>query len=339
MYVSLDNVKPGMLLMADVYTRDGSMLIAKDTELKEWHIRKMQEFNIQSVKVKSKEVYNDYSNQFVRKYDDAVRVVKDTFQAAKYKKVVKVEEFEAIVDSIMTNKVTGRNLVSYMKVMGNKDEYMLQHSINVSILSILMGKWLKYSDDDIKKLGTAAMLHDIGKINIPTALLEKPGKLTDDEFNLVKNHTRYGYQILKESNINDDAICNVVLSHHERMDGKGYPFGLTGERLSEFSRIVSISDVYDAVTSERSYSRKQTPLNGFKVIFDSSFRALDPYFCKVFLNNAIIAYLGSKVKLSDGRVGKIIKISPEDPTRPWIAIGDQLLNLELQKDLDVLEVL
>lgn len=339
MLLQLKDVHPGMILDADVYTREGNLLISKDTELKDWHIKKMVEFDILNVKVRTKGIYNEYSHDFTLKYDDALGMIKDTFHAAKYKKVVKVNEFESIVDSLMNNTGTGRNLVSYMKMMGNKDEYILQHSINVSILSMLMGKWLKFDDDSIKRLGTAAMLHDIGKLNIPSLILEKPEKLTDDEFSMVKNHTRYGYQILKASEIDDDTICNVVLTHHERMDGKGYPFGLTGDKISEYSRIVSICDVFDAVTTDKSYKKKQNPLLAFKVIFDSSFRSLDPYFCKVFLNNAVIAYHGSYVKLNDGRKGKIIKISPENPTRPWININGQFVNLELQKNLEIEDVI
>lgn len=339
MKISVDNLTSEMILENDVYTRSGNLLISEGTKLTDALIAKLIEFDIKSVRIKDIRPENTGYKDFEEKYEKSIDKIKDSFKVARYQKTVNISEFENIIDGLLDNAKSGRGILSYMKLIEQKDEYTLQHSINVSITAMLMGKWLNYSEQDIKILGTSAILHDIGKLFIPDSILNKSSKLSEAEFKIMKSHSMLGYNLLRDSNIKNDVILNAVLTHHERFNGNGYPFRLKGYKISEFARIIAICDVFDAVTSNRVYKQKENPLEGLRVIFDDSYNGLDPYLCKVFLNNVIIAYCGSKAVLNDGSVGKIIKIIPEHPTKPWVAVDEGLCDLQHSKDIEIIDII
>lgn len=339
MKIYVENLTPEMILDQDVYTRSGNLLISSGTQLTDVLIQKLLEFGIKQVNIRDIHPENTDYKSFEKKYEESVDKIKDSFKIARYEKTVNMSEFENIVDGLLDKAKSGRGVLSYMKLIEQKDSYTLQHSINVSIAAMLMGKWLNYSEQDIKTLGTAAILHDIGKLFIPDSILNKTSKLNESEFKIMKNHSMLGYKLLKDSNVDNDLILNAVLTHHERFNGSGYPFRLSGYKISEFARILAICDVYDAVTSNRVYKNKENPLEGLKVIFEDSYNGLDPYLCKVFLNNVIVAYCGSNAVLNNGTVGKIIKIVPEQPTKPWIAVDDDLCDLQSSKNIEIVDII
>jgi putative nucleotidyltransferase with HDIG domain len=332
-------LKPGMILNEDVYTTDGNLLVPREVTLTQHIIKRIQSFDIKRVNIQNG--YNNESNiqRFSEMYEETLGLVENTFKTARSRKAIQITDFENVIESIMDKAIIERNVLAYMKLIKRKDEYTIKHSINVGILSMLMGKWVGYNEQDIKKLGLAAILHDIGKVMIPDSILNKPGRLTGDEYSILKNHTRYGFQILKNSGIVDETVINIVLTHHEKINGKGYPFGLSGSSLNEKSRIVSICDIYDAVTSDRVYRKKENPLKGFDIIVDGSYKGLDPFLTRLFIENSSLVYCGSKVILSNGRVGKIVRIPPQDPLKPWITLDNQLIDLKTSSDIKVVDII
>lgn len=327
MYVKVENLKPGMILDHDVFTREGAVLISKETTLNEYLIMKMLMFGLFRVRVKDNWVMNKEFIEFKESYTNSVEKIKKTFESVKYNQTIKLSEFEHMIDGLFNKTQSDSNILSYIKFMEKKDEYTFQHSINVSVTAMLMGKWLKYNNEDIKLLGIAAILHDIGKIMIPDNILTKPEKLNAAEYNIIMRHTKLGYDLLTNSGIDEGTIKNIVLAHHERLNGKGYPYGLTASYISEKTRIVSICDIYDAVTSERCYKPKQCPLKGLRAVFEDSYNGIDPYLSKIFLNNVSLSYRGSNAVLSDGNIGKIIKVPLEDPEKPWLVVNEQFMDL------------
>jgi HD-GYP domain-containing protein (c-di-GMP phosphodiesterase class II) len=204
---------------------------------------------------------------------------------------------------------------------------------------MLMGKWLGYKKEERRRLGIAAVLHDIGKILIPIEILNKPASLTSTEYSMMKEHAKFGFDILNNSDSIDDSIKRVVLYHHERMDGSGYPFGLHGSQLDEKTKIVGICDVYDAVTSKRVYKDKVNPLKGLKIIHDCSYDILDTYLCRLFLDNVAKTYHGCKAILNNDRICKIIRIFTENPTKPWVVIDETLYNLAEFSELEIVDII
>ncbi|SKA99508.1 HDIG domain-containing protein [Caloramator quimbayensis] len=336
MKIKVNDIVPGSVLNDNIFINNGLLLVQKGTALSEKIIDKLKEYNIEYVDVDISSKDEDLKRISIV-YTETVNKVKDKFKVVKLKNTVEISEFNNIVEELMDN-INSNEILFYSKLLSGKDDYTLEHSINVSLTAMLMGKWLGYSKADIKLLGICGILHDIGKVLIPEYILNKPSKLTPSEYNIMKNHTKLGYQLLKKSNSIDERIKNVVLTHHERVNGKGYPFGLSGGDLSSFSKIISICDVYDAVTSKRVYKPKENVLNGLKAVFEDSYNGLDPYLCRVFLNNASVSYQGCKCLLNNGHIGRIIKIPSENPEKPWIAIDDEFLNLEVNKNFKILDV-
>ena len=185
------------------------------------------------------------------------------------------------------------------------------------------------------QLTVAGLLHDVGKMLIPETILNKPGKLTYQEFIIMQKHTIYGYEILKETIGVTHRQALVALQHHERMDGSGYPMGIKGDKIDLFSRIVAVADVFHAMTSRRVY-QDQFPF--YKVVSEierSMFDSLDPAISIVFIEKIMSALIGSSILLSDGRAGKIVMVPKNYPTRPLIQVGEEFIDLTIHSDLQI----
>ncbi len=166
------------------------------------------------------------------------------------------EELDELVNEILVND----NILGRMRQLEEKDDYTFNHSLNVSMLATMLGKWIGYSQKQIKQLALTGLFHDIGKLKISDNIINKPGKLTDTEFNKMKQHPIYSYNILKETVGISSNVAMGALQHHEREDGSGYPpLGLKSKEIHEYAKIIAVCDTYDAITSNRVYKPKVSP--------------------------------------------------------------------------------
>lgn len=225
----------------------------------------------------------------------------------------------------------------FQAIQGN-DDYTYQHNIGVGVLSTLIGRWMNMSEAELLVLSLAATLHDIGKLKIPAELLNKPEKLTAEEYEIVKKHTIYGYEMLKETTGANSHITLTALQHHEKNDGNGYPLGLKDEQIDSYSKIVTVADIFHAMSSSRPYHEPMP----FHTIVDQmrrgSFGALDPHIVTVFLENIVKRTVGRDVVLTDGRVGEIVFLNPHDIETPLIRIGEEYIDLSKSKDIHIKEI-
>jgi putative nucleotidyltransferase with HDIG domain len=206
---------------------------------------------------------------------------------------------ETMTRSVLNNKDA---LVSLLRVK-NKDEYTFLHSLAVSALCISFGTRLGFDDGKIRKIGIGGLLHDIGKVKIPTEILTKPGPLSPEEFAIVKDHVREGLSILRQTTeIDDDSLC-VTAEHHERMDGSGYPNGLIGAQISLFGQMAAIIDTYDALTSERCYKEAIQPTDALSRIYEWSENYLNRNLVETFIAHLGIYPIGALVRLRSGFIG------------------------------------
>ena len=216
------------------------------------------------------------------------------------------------------------------------DEYTYHHSLSVAVLSIATGESLSLSDYDLKKLGRAAIMHDIGKTIIPLEILNKPGKLTDEEFDIIKNHARGGGMLLRQRGIGDLELWNAVSCHHEKFAGNGYPAKLEGRKIPLFSRIIAVSDVYDAVTSFRPYRKPMTPSEVYDLIMSEVDRAFDYDIVKAFIKKLKPYPLNTIVEITGNRVGIVVNNLHE--LRPILRMNDthELIDLAVSPNLSTM---
>ncbi len=211
----------------------------------------------------------------------------------------------------------------------NKDEYTYNHCVNVAFYSMLIAKWLNLSKEAIEEVIKAGLLHDIGKVLIPDEILNKKGKLTEQEFNIMKNHSAIGFNYIKDLKEISELTKEAVLSHHERVDGSGYPYALIGNHINLYARIIGIADVYDAMTQDRVYKKRVTSFDAFKLFKSWGIGIFDIEIVDVFLKNISVNYTGLNVILDNGESGEIVHVPPHDITKPIILNGSQFIDLSL----------
>jgi len=233
-------------------------------------------------------------------------------------------------------RMTEGTIDAFGRMAELRDPYTAGHQKRVGALAYRIGRIIGVGEEECKGIRVAGVLHDIGKIHIPSELLNKPGQLTDLEMNLVKTHPQGGYEVLKTIAY-PWPVADVVLQHHEAYDGSGYPRKLKGDSISVFAKIVSISDAFIAMTRKRSYRDEHLSYQAMKTILSGASRKFDPEIVKVFLSNLAIYPVGSIVQLSNNAVGRVISANPALPLRPRIAIivdefGDKI---EEKKEVDL----
>lgn len=243
----------------------------------------------------------------------------------------------------MTTLYASRNtiveLFDMIHQMHSLNDTVYAHCVNVALISRMIGRWLHLEQHELDILTCCGLFHDIGKLTIPDEVLNKPGKLTDEEFALIKSHPKTGYEMLRNQDI-DNRIKQAALMHHERYDGSGYPNQLTSEFLSDFSTIIAIADVYDAMTAARSY---REPLCPFQVIEKFEIEGFQKYHTKyiyVFLHNIASTYQSNRVMLNDGRGCKIVMLNQSTLSKPIVQFDDgSCIDLSSQRDLYITKIL
>lgn len=234
---------------------------------------------------------------------------------------VNKEELLSKTISLVSPKQTTLDVFDMLHNMRQVNDSTYAHSLNVAIISRIIGKWLHFSNEELDTLTLAGLLHDIGKTKIPDEVLNKDGKLTDEEFQMIRNHPKYGYDILKSQPLNSH-IKKAALMHHERCDGSGYPMGLTMEEIDDYALIIAIADVYDAMTAARSY---RAPLCPFEVIAEFEKDGLQKYkpkYILTFLENIANAYQNNRVMLSDGTSAHIVLLNHRRLSKPLVQLDD-----------------
>lgn len=216
------------------------------------------------------------------------------------------------------------------------DDLTYIHSLNVAILCHEFANWMHMPEEEQDILTLAGLLHDVGKMGIPGKIIKKAGLLTDEEYELIKQHPQKGYDFLKKHPL-DERIMNAALMHHERCDGSGYPQGLKADEIDDFAKIVAIADYYDALTSARVYREPHCPFEVFRMLqqerdkFDSTYLA-------VFMEGVASFYIGCEVVLSNQKRARMVDTNPTDQGNPIVKMDGLIVNLAMAPDVDVKEI-
>jgi len=333
----INRVEADEILGRNIYTSDGSILLRSGIKLTQLYIEKLKELGVFYVYVEDARL-DDISVE-----DEKLGELK----AVTMKNMSKIMKNVTAGDKKGTNDSLSvvEDLINYIIEMGdvNKslydiqtyDNYTYLHSIDTGIMAIFLGLSMKLSKSELKELTIGAILHDIGKTKVPKDIITKPGKLTVEEFEEVKKHPTYGKKILEKNFSISSEVLKAVEHHHEKVDGSGYPFGLTSNEISKFAKIICVCDVYDAVSNDRTYRDKFNPSDAYELILAGCGNAFDEEIVKRFKETFSVFPLGVCLKLSNGIEGYVIKQNKNFPDRPVVRV---LYEAETRKPIKFYEI-
>ena len=246
-----------------------------------------------------------------------------------------VKELDTVVDQLVDTLEANPHELVRIVDLKSYDDYTYHHSLSVAVLSIAIGQSMGFQQDTMRLIGRSAIMHDIGKMFVPIEIINKPSKLTDSEFAIIKEHPRSGYDYLVAGDIGDDAVRQGVLQHHEKIDGTGYPDGITGENMLLISNVISVADVYDAVTSYRSYRTPMPPADALELIMGNVGVAFEYDIVKAFIDKLEFYPVNTCVELSNQRIG--IVLDNASSMRPILNMLDngEVLDLMDRKNLSI----
>jgi HD-GYP domain-containing protein (c-di-GMP phosphodiesterase class II) len=325
-FISIDHAQEGMIVGRRLRGRNGEVLLTAGTPLKQSFIETIRRLRYSGLYIQDKfsegiEVEDIISEELRNNATTAIRRLEaDAAKGALNEASLGIEMFtriiDEIIDSVLNNKDTVVNLVD-LKIF---DLYTYQHSVNVCFLSEVIGMVLGLDHAQLFNLGMASILHDVGKFFIDKNILNKPGRLSADEFEIIKKHSGIGCEYLRQHFYYSSSISNGVLQHHERFDGTGYPNGRKGFDIHIYARIIAIADVYDAITSLRPYHEPVLPSEAYEYILGNSGLHFDPDIADVFIRKIAPFPEGVEVLLSNGLRGIVYKNHPHFMTRPTIKL-------------------
>lgn len=324
--IYVTSLKPGMKVARDVFNFAGRLMLTKGTILSSQFIDKLEPCGVREIYVED-EKYSppkDYIQYRISKseaiYQDATKTIKGIMDKIKNNQSIDIKGVEGMVDEVVNEIIENSYAFVQLSSIRDMDNYTYLHSMDVCVYSIILGKSFGMPRGVLNKLGLGAILHDIGKGKVPSGILLKPGPLTDEEFNIMKMHSAWGYEIVKGCYNIEDKISNIVIQHHEHWNGKGYPNGLKGYEIDFFSRIVTICDIYDALTGDRVYRKRALPHEAAEYIINTSGKIADPNLIKNFVRNVAVYPVGTTVILNTGDIGRVAEINNSMPLRPVIEV-------------------
>ena len=234
---------------------------------------------------------------------------------------------------IISGLDNGISVFDMLNGIKDYDDATFAHSINVSLICNILAKWIGMNEDEIHLATQCGLFHDVGKVAIPVEVLTKPGKLTKEEYDIVKTHTTRGYRILQDYDFLPEEVKLCALMHHERCDGSGYPFGLYASDIDDYASIIAVADVYDAMTADRCYRLGLCPFEVIAQFEQEGLQRYKPRYILTFLEHIAHTYLHNRVLLNNGQTGEIIFINKR-LTRPTIQIApSRFINLEEHPEL------
>jgi len=279
--------------------------------------------------------------EFVEHYQSAVQILKKNLGKVRFTKDdFNSEEIRRMVSTNILHLITDHSVTDFLQMMPHEEDYLYHHSVDVGIITGRLCLWMGHTEDEIAEAILGALLHDAGKALIPLKVLNKPGSLTDEELHLVRFHSLRGYKFLKQYGDFSQSVLLCALQHHERIDGSGYPMAVQGDKIHTYAKLIAVADVFDAMTSVRSYGKRATPYEAVEIMKREMVGKLDQQICSVFLDKLSQRFVGDIVQLSNGQRGEVVFLNPHDCTRPIVRIGDgEFVDLDRIRSLSINKML
>lgn len=337
-YVHTRQLKPGMRIDQSIVDRLGRVLVARGSVLDEYIIESLLKLGIMSVYTQEGELDPEESNLVIS--DEALKNIDKHYTVDRSKVTlsdsVKARVAEGIqyiysssdsehlakaTDSItndLLNAIDSNDAIAIdIGELKTSDEYTFKHSVDVATIAMILAKQQGLSRNSIYEIGVAGLLHDIGKTKVPIEILNKPSRLNDNEFEVMKQHSVFGYRMVKDKHEFSNEVALAVLQHHEKINGSGYPLGMNESQITPYAKILTVADIYDALVTTRPYKEAFSQRDAVEMIMSMT-GELDMTAMKSFLESMILYPVGSIVDLSNGEKAKVVKNIPHYILRPTV---------------------
>ena len=335
----IDEVKPGMICMKGIEDRLGRMLVQNGAVLNSYVIERLKQYGVTFLEVRKpgyedvkpvKKRMSSRAQKAVRteRKPDPPKVQLDHQVKERISRGVELmysqgtpevlfnvssEIADDLLNAIDANDAVALNLME----LETSDEYTFNHCVDVATISMITAKNQGLSQTTVRDIGIAGILHDIGKSKVPPEVLNKPARLTTEEFNIIKKHSLYSYAMIRDIPALSDDIKKGVLEHHEKIDGSGYPYGLKGDKIAPYAKVLSVSDIYDALCTTRPYKKGYTPRESVEMLSAMTDK-LDIDVLHAFFSSMILYPVDTIVRLSNGEDARVVRANPGLITRPVV---------------------
>ena len=355
--INIRLARGGMKLSRPALDVEGTLLIQKQVELSPKSIMRLKMYGVEEVWIQGEldtkeSIFVQEESTYVeklkktegfRRFEQAHKVSVDEVKKALNglilnNKVIESSRLISEVDHMLREAQTGMQVFDMLQCIKNYDDSTYVHSVNVALICNVMGRWLNLPAKEIEILTLCGILHDIGKLLMPPEIIKKAGKLTKLEYATIKTHPYVGYSLMENEEM-DVRIKKAILQHHEKCDGSGYPNHLVANEIEGFSKIVTIADIYDAMTANRVYREGLCPFDVIEVFEQEGLQKYDPLYMMVFLKRIAESYLNKPVRLNDEQVGKVIMINTATLSRPVVKVDRHYIDLSKTKDLAIQAIL
>lgn len=343
--ISISECEPGDLIAQKVVSKYGATIVVENTTVNNYIKNKLIAFEIEYVWIygmleEDSIKHNDLNlTQLKTIYKNNVIEIKEILNDLAKGKNISIDKIECISGSIFNSINDEYYAVRCLNELKSMDEDTFTHSVNVAIYAMLLAKWMLLPERKIIDVVNAGLLHDVGKIKLPDSILSKKEKLETDDYEEIKKHPIYGFDIIKSIEGLSNESKEAVLMHHERENGSGYPIGKRGADIGVCAKIVAIANLYDSITSERFYRKSLTPFEAFEVIQSQIINKLDMHIADTFMSNLAACYVGAKVLLNNDKIGEVVYVPPQAITQPIICVDSDYLDLARETNLKVVSML
>ncbi|MFD2370044.1 HD-GYP domain-containing protein [Brevibacillus sp. GCM10020057] len=328
--VSLRQVQPGMKLGRTVFNEDGKVLLGSGMILTERLIAGLARSKVDAIYIDDPRTRDIEVEEVIQPQTRtlAVETIKNTFKqitnsnklARKISLVEMGLHFQRAFSSILEDLLLNKQIIGNLATLSSHSPSLYHHSVNVAVLAAAVGMSLGYNRQQLMDLGIGAMLHDIGKLNLPQEMLQKEERWNDEEKEIAKQHTTYGFELLRKQQDISLLSAHICLQHHERLNGSGYPQGLQGKQIHEYAQIVGIADVYDSLTSPKPWRKRYMPQDALEYLLGSGGHLFEHHLVNAFIKHIAVFPIGSSVVLNTGEVGVVSRVDSNYPHRPSVRI-------------------
>ncbi len=348
--IDIEHIQAGSKLARPIYNANGQMLLSQGTVMKAEFLERLKRMGYTSAYIYDGLIDDVTVDEVIAEEtrQQAVQCIREIMDNVHRGKTMKVSLAKKAVSDIINDLISNREMMLNLSDIRSYDDYTFNHSVNVTVISLMIGISMHYTQNRLQDLGLGVILHDIGKLKIPPEIINKPDKLTAHEYEMVQNHTWHGYEALRNSPEIKITSAHVALQHHEHFDGSGYPRRLKGKGILEFARVSAIADVYDALSNDRCYRKKLPAYKVYEFLLENAGKQFDSSILDRFIQKIALYPQGTKVKLSDGRSGLVLKQNNMNPSRPMVRLfwlddmelpKPEEVNLLLQPSLEIVEVI